>query len=134
VRAQIIESTGVEERLTFLLKNVEEGAQLMTDEGYTNTAFDQHFIHEFVNHEEQYVRGNVYTNGVENFWCLLQRAIGGTYVSVEPFHLSKYVDEEAFRFNLRKDNDGERFLKAVAMVPTARLTYKELTRSNSEEA
>ena len=132
VRAQIIESTGLDERLSFLLENVEEGAQLMTDEGYTNTAFDQHFVHEFVNHEVEYVRGNVYTNGVENFWCLLQRAIGGTYVSVEPFHLSRYVDEQAFRFNQRKDNDAGRFVKALAMVPTARLTYKELIRAEGE--
>jgi hypothetical protein len=82
-----------------------------------------------VNHAEKYVEGNVYCNGVKNFWSLLSRMLHGTYVVVEPFHLSAYVDEQAFRFNNRKDNDGARFLKALAMVPTARLTYKDLTRA-----
>jgi transposase-like protein len=129
IRAQIIDSTRVEVRKAFLEANVEAGAQLMTDEGYNSPAFGENFVHEFVNHQEEYVRGNVHCNGVENFWSLLQRTLGGTYVSVEPYHLAAYVDEQAFRFNLRKDNDGGRFVKALAMVPTARLTYKDLTRS-----
>lgn len=129
VRAQIIESTHVEPRVAFLEANVEEGARLMTDEGYAHPRFAQKFVHDYVNHEIEYVRGNVHTNSVENFWALLQRGLNGTYVSVEPYHLSAYVDEQAFRFNARKDNDGTRFVKALAMVPTARLTYKTLTRS-----
>jgi transposase-like protein len=129
VRAQILESTHLENRLSFLLEHVEKGAQLMSDELSDSPAIRENFIHEFVNHEQEYVRGNVHCNGVENFWTLLQRTLGGTYVSVEPFHLSAYVDEQAFRFNARKDNDGTRFLKALAMVPTARLTYKELIRA-----
>jgi len=129
IRAQIIESVELEPRLAFLKENVEEGSKLMTDEGYNSPAFGESFVHDFVNHEEEYVRGNVYTNGVENFWALLQRTIGGTYVSVEPYHLSAYVDEQSFRFNQRKDDDAGRFLKAMAMVPTARLTYKELIRA-----
>lgn len=129
VRAQIIESLDTDARLAFLKANVEEGAKLMTDEGYNSPAFGENFVHDFVNHEEEYVRGNVYTNGVENFWALLQRTISGTYVSVEPYHLSAYVDEQSFRFNQRKDNDAGRFLKAMAMFPTARLTYKELIRA-----
>lgn len=128
VRAQIIESTHIEPRVAFLEQNVEAGSQLMTDEGYAHPRFSENFVHDYVNHEIEYVRGNVHCNGVENFWSLLQRTLGGTYVSVEPFHLSRYVDEQAFRFNLRKDNDGQRFLKALAMVPTARMTYKDLTR------
>jgi len=74
-------------------------------------------------------RGNVHTNSVENFWSLLQRTLSGTYVSVEPYHLSAYVDEQSFRFNQRKATDGQRFLRAMVMVPTARLTYKALTRA-----
>jgi hypothetical protein len=73
------------------------------------------------------VRGNVHPNGLENFWCLLKRCIKGTYVSVEPFHLFRYLDEERFRFNNREDNDGTRFLKAVGGVAGRRLTYKALT-------
>jgi len=129
VRAQIIDDLSVAARLAFLKENVEEGSQLMTDEGYSAVEFGESFVHDFVNHEIEYVRGNVYTNNVENFWALLQRTISGTYVSVEPYHLSAYVDEQSFRFNQRKDNDAGRFLKAMAMFPTARLTYKELIRA-----
>ncbi len=81
-----------------------------------------------MNHQIEYVRGNVHTNSVENFWSLLHRTLRGTYVSVEPYHLSAYLDEQAFRFNQRKTNDGQRFLRAMVMVPTARLTYAKLTR------
>ena len=72
--------------------NVEVGSPLMTDSGYAGNRFAENFIHDYVNHEIEYVRGNVHCNGVENFWSLLQRSLGGTYVSVEPFHLSAYVD------------------------------------------
>ena len=127
VRAQILESAHIEPRAEFLEANVEAGSKLMTDEGYAHPRFSKNFVHDYVNHEVEYVRGNVHCNGVENFWNLLQRTLGGTYVSVEPFHLSAYVDEQAFRFNCRKDNDGQRFLKALHMVPSARLTYATLT-------
>lgn len=129
IRAQILEDVQVENRLAFLLEHVEEGAQLMSDELSDVNAIKEKFVHDFVDHQVEYVRGNVHCNGVENFWTLLQRTIGGTYVSVEPFHLSAYVDEQAFRFNLRKENDAQRFVKALHMVPSARLTYKELTRA-----
>jgi hypothetical protein len=79
-----------------------------------------------VNHAEEYVRGNVHTNGIENFWSLLKRGIKGTYVSVEPFHLFRYLDEQAFRYNERKGNDGNRFVEAASTVFGRRLTYKEL--------
>jgi transposase-like protein len=74
-----------------------------------------------------YVKENVHTNGLENFWSLLKRAIKGTYVSVEPFHLFRYLDEQAFRFNERKGTDSERFLKAVTTISGRRLTYRGLT-------
>ena len=63
------------------------------------------YAHKVINHAEEYVRGNVHTNSIENFWSLLKRGIKGTYVSVEPFHLFRYLDEQSFRFNTRKDND-----------------------------
>src|SRR5687768_10622346 len=86
----------------------------MTDEGQRSTKLSPYFVHDFVNQIE-YVRGNVHTNSVENFWSLLHRTLRGTYVSVEPYHLSAYLDEQAFRFNQRKTNDGERFLRAMVM-------------------
>lgn len=129
VRAQVVRSMHTEPRAQFIEDNVEVGSKLMTDSGYAGNRFAENFIHDYVNHEIEYVRGNVHCNGVENFWSLLQRSLGGTYVSVEPFHLSAYVDEQAFRFNQRKDNDAGRFLKALSQVTGRRLTYKDLTQN-----
>ena len=85
-----------------------------------------------MNHIEEYVRGSVHTNGIENFWSLLKRSLRGTYVAVEPFHLDAYVAEQVFRFNNRatKDNpltDSDRFVLAVSQIAGKRLTYAELT-------
>src|ERR1035441_3313930 len=86
------------------------------------------FQHEVVDHAVEYVRGEVHTNGLENFWSLLKRGINGTYVSVEPFHLFRYLDEQAFRYNNRKGlNDGERFDLAVRQIVGKRLTFDQLT-------
>jgi hypothetical protein len=85
-----------------------------------------------VNHIDEYVRGQVHTQGIENFWSLLKRGLKGTYVAVEPFHLHRYADEQAFRYNNRatKDNplnDADRFVLAVSQISGKRLTYAELT-------
>src|ERR1700756_4904192 len=91
------------------------------------------YEHLIVNHLEQYVDGNVHTNGIENFWSLLKRSIGGTYVSVEPFHLFRYVDEQAFRFNNRLPmSDADRFSFLVRKLVGKRLTYAELTGKTEE--
>ncbi len=79
----------------------------------------------------KYVDGSIHTNGIENFWSLLKRSLAGTYVSVEPFHLFRYLDEQTFRFNNRnKMNDGDRFSKVVSQVKDKRVTYKELIGKN----
>ncbi len=98
--------------------NVEAGAEVFTDELASYLGLDEDYVHEFVNHAEEYVRGNVHTNGMENFWSLLKRGLKGTYVSVEPFHLFRYLDEQAFRFNERKHEDGDagRFKEVVSEV------------------
>ncbi len=85
------------------------------------------FIHNVIDHAEAYVNGEVHTNGLENFWSLLKRALKGTYVSVEPFHLFRYLDEQAYRFNQRKLSDARRFIEAAASVFGKRLTYDALT-------
>ena len=79
-----------------------------------------------INHAISYANGHVHTNGLENFWSLLKRCIKGTYVNVEPFHLFRYLDEQAFRFNERKDNDKGRFLKAIESFAGKRLMYSKL--------
>ena len=80
------------------------------------------FDHQVIDHAKAYVRGNVHTNGLENFWSLLKRAIKGTYVSVEPFHLFRYLDEQALRFNSRTMNDAGRFLSVLHTIVGRRLT------------
>jgi transposase-like protein len=107
--------------------HVVSGAELITDELASYTGLDTEYVHQFVNHAEKYVEGNVHTNGIENFWSLLKRSIKGTYVSVEPFHLFRYLDEQAFRYNERKTTDAGRFVESASAIFGKRLTYKELT-------
>jgi len=80
----------------------------------------------------EYANENTHTNGMENFWSLVKRQLHGTYISVEPFHLFRYIDEQAFRFNNRKMTDAERFDIGVREIVGKRLTYAELTGKSSE--
>jgi len=105
---------------------VETGSELFTDTHGGYRGLSVSYVHQTVDHSIEYVRGNVHTNGLENFWSLFKRALKGTYVSVEPFHLDGYVVEQTFRFNERKDKDGSRFRKVLASVSGKRITYKEL--------
>jgi transposase-like protein len=124
----------------FIQENVQQGATLHSDEFADVWKMPADYTHQVVNHLETYVNGNIHTNGIENFWSLLKRGIGGTYVAVEPFHLFRYVDEQAFRYNNRKDVEGEvlcdytRFKTALSQVVGRRLTYKELTGKEGENA
>lgn len=86
-----------------------------------------------MDHAEKYVDGHVHTNGLENFWSLLKRGIKGTYVSVEPYHLFRYLDEQAFRFKEREGVDSERFVKTLGSVAGRRLTYSELTGNSASD-
>jgi transposase-like protein len=133
VRARVIPDVKRETLQDEILAKVAKHSTVYTDSwgGYASLE-EKQFVHETVNHLEEYVRGNVHTNGIENFWCLLKRSLKGTYVAVEPFHLNSYVDEQAFRYNNRatKDNpltDLDRFTLAVTQIVGKRLTYAELT-------
>jgi len=106
---------------------VKAGANIFTDYHSAYWKLQGRYIHEMVDHAKEYVRGKVHTNGMENFWSLLKRSIRGTYVSVEPFHLFRYLDEQAFRFNTRKGSDASRFIQAAASIVGRRLTYRALT-------
>jgi transposase-like protein len=114
-----------------LVKNVkdhvEPGSNVFSDELIAYFSLSADYAHEVVNHAEAYVRGNVHVNGLENFWSLLKRGLGGTYVSVEPFHLFRYVDEQAFRFNNRRAGDSDRFVAVMKQIIGKRLTYAEVT-------
>lgn len=107
-------------------KNVEKGSHVYTDALESYDQLGRDYAHEFINHAEAYVRGSVHTNGLENFWSLLKRTLKGTYVSVDPVHLFRYLDEQVFRFNERKDNDAGRFAKVAGAVIGKRLTYQQL--------
>ena len=118
-------------------KHVRRGSEIHTDEyaGYAGLS-PRYYEHKVVNHGVEYVSGNVHTNNVENFWNCLKRTIRGSYVSVEPFHLFRYLDEQAFRFNERHhdEGDGGRFAKLLALVAGRRLTYKELIGAGAPAA
>jgi transposase-like protein len=109
-------------------KHVQAGAALYTDALLSYEGLASEYAHEVIDHAVKYVDGHVHTNGIENFWSLLKRGLSGTYISVEPFHLFRYLDEQAFRFNYRKDlNDSDRFNIVASQVAGKRLTYKQLT-------
>jgi transposase-like protein len=138
VRAKVIPDVTRETLQNEILNGIERKSTVYTDRapGYDRIKA-QDFVHETVNHVEEYVRGQVHTQGIENFWSLLKRGLKGTYVAVEPFHLSRYLDEQMFRYNNRatKDNplnDADRFMLAVSQIAGKRLTYVELT--GKEEA
>jgi transposase-like protein len=116
-----------------ILNQIEKKSTVYTDSA---TGYDRlkakEFVHETVNHMEEYVRGQIHTQGIENFWSLLKRTLKGTYVAVEPFHLDQYLSEQVFRYNNRatKDNpltDADRFTLAASQIQGKRLTYAELT-------
>jgi len=109
-------------------KNVLPGAFVFTDTLRSYVGLSPQYVHGMVDHSAgQYVDGKVHTNGMENFWSLVKRCLKGTYVAVAPWHLFRYLDEEAFRFNERLGNDWERFWTAVSRIAGRRLTYKALT-------
>jgi transposase-like protein len=93
----------------------------------------QDFLHRTVDHAERYVDGQVHTNGLENFWSLLKRGLKGTYISVEPFHMFRYLDEQVFRYNNRAAlHDGERFHRVMGLIAGKRLTYEQLTGKGTD--
>jgi len=112
---------------TTVRQAIVSGSNVYSDALGSYRKLNDEYVHKVIDHAEKYVEGEVHTNGLENFWSLLKRAIHGTYVSVEPFHLFRYLDEQAFRFNNREDQDSERFVKVAASVFGKRLTYAELT-------
>lgn len=127
IRAAVVEDTTRETLVGQVRENVETGAMVYTDAAPSYAALQEHYIHAFVDHAKQYVRGRVHTNGLENFWSLLKRSLGGTYVAVAPFHLFRYLNEQVFRWNNRRMKDSDRFHWLMASVVGRRLTWRALT-------
>jgi transposase-like protein len=126
VRLKVLKSVRRSQLDPEIRKNVEKGSEMLTDAlpSYKNLSGD--YAHQVIDHAEAYAIGHVHTNGLENFWSLLKRALKGTYVNVEPFHLFRYLDEQAFRFNERKDDDQGRFVKALSGAMGKGLKYAKL--------
>jgi len=132
VRAKVVPNVSRVALQEAILKNVTPFAKVYTDEHSGYDGLSRNFVHKVINHSHEYVRGQVHTQGIENFWSLLKRTLRGTYVAVEPFHLDQYLSEQVFRYNNRAtvDNpltDADRFALAVSQVAGKRLTYAELT-------
>jgi transposase-like protein len=126
VRCKVVPNVRRSQLDSTVRDNVEKGSEVMTDAFCSYAKLNDDFVHQVIDHAESYAKGHVHVNGLENFWSLLKRALKGTCVNVEPFHLFRYLDEQAFRFNERKDDDKGRFLKAIASFAGKRLMYSKL--------
>src|SRR5437867_2881149 len=127
VRAAMVPSTKRKALMPRIEAHVEEGSAVYTDALQSYNKLAERNGHQVIDHAIEYVRGRVHTNGLENFWSLLKRTIRGTYVSVEPFHLDRYLGEQVFRYNNRLDiGDSGRFNLAVSQIVGKRLTYAAL--------
>jgi len=126
VRATVVQNRKRPTLDAYVESNVEHGARVYTDTRASYGALGSRFAHETVDHAEQYVNGQVHTNGMENFWSLVKRGLHGTYISVEPWHLFRYLDERVFTFNMRGMTDLGRFTLVLGLVADRRITYAEL--------
>jgi transposase-like protein len=132
VRTQVIPDRKRDTLHPIVKENVQAGTPLYSDELWGYTGLEKDYNHQVIDHAIEYVKGSIHTNGMENFWSLLKRGLNGTYVSVEPFHLHRYLSEQEFRYNNRATkgnpmNDGDRFRLAMSQIVGKRLTYEHLT-------
>jgi transposase-like protein len=134
VRASVTDRRRKSHLQAHVREHVEPGAEVFTDALKSYEGLNPEYVHQVVDHAIEYVKEHVHTNGLENFWSLLKRTLKGTYVSVEPYHLFRYLDEQAFRYNKRKDLNGDRgrFKSVVQGCARKRLTYKEVTGKTTE--
>jgi len=129
IRASVIPNCRKPILTAEIRRHIKAHSAIYTDALYAyNMLKHQNFEHQVVDHAERYVDGKVHTNGLENFWSLLKRQLKGTYISVEEFHLFRYLDEQVLRYNLRElAHDGLRFQHVASNVIGKRLTYAEVT-------
>jgi transposase-like protein len=127
VRAQVVPDTSRRTLEGHVSRHVLYGSTVYSDAHAGYGRLSQNYTHATIDHAVRYVDGRVHTNGIENFWALLKRGLHGTYVSVAPEHLFRYLDERVFTFNLRDLTDLGRFTAVLSAVSGRRLTYAELT-------
>jgi transposase-like protein len=133
VNAQVVTTHSKKALQRRVREHVEPGSAIYTDSLKSYNGLEADYIHGIVDHSKEYVNGRIHTNGLENFWSLLKRSLKGTYVSVAPFHLQRYVTEQEFRFNARKGDDATRFVSAIIGTTGKRLQYKKLTAANTDK-
>jgi transposase-like protein len=133
VRAFVVDGRKKKHVQPIIREHIEAGAAIFSDELKSYDGLEKDYQHAVINHAVEYVKGNVHTNTMENFWSLLKRGLHGTYISVEPFHLFRYIDEQAYRFNNRKTDDFERFKMAVSQIVGKRITWDQLTGKQTDE-
>lgn len=127
-RCTVVPNTDADTLRPIITRNVDPDATVVfTDAHAAYGNLDWRYVRQFIDHATRYVEGRVHINGLENFWSLFKRCLKGTYVSVAPFHLERYLDEQTFRFNRRKTTDGSRFLEVLKSVVGRRITYRVLT-------
>lgn len=126
IRATVVPKRRTQQLQALVRENVEPKSALYSDALKSYDGLSEEYAHQVVDHAIEYVNGNVHTNGCENFWSLLKRGINGTYVSVEPYHLFRYVDEQVYRFNHRTATDAQRFVGALSQIAGRRLTWNQL--------
>jgi transposase-like protein len=132
VRTSVIANRRKKSLQSEVRQNVTVGSVLFTDSLPSYNGLESEYAHQIIDHAVSYVDGNVHTNGLENYWSLLKRGIKGTYVSVEPFHLFRYLDEQSFRYNNRGNKEtpvkyADRFALALSQIAGKRLTFAEVT-------
>ena len=126
VKAKVVKNTKKRTLQPEIRNSVEDGSNLFTDALQSYQGMEDKVVHQYIDHATEYVRGNVHTNGIENYWSLFKRTLRGTYVSCDVDHLPSYLDEQTFRFNNRVGNDAERFSLVLGSVAGKRLTYEQL--------
>ncbi len=129
VRTKVVTSRTKATLHKLVKANIQPGAEIFTDALKSYEGLNPEFVHQVVDHAIEHVKGHVHTNGLENFWSLLKRTLNGTYISDEPYHLFRYLDEQAFRCNERRHakGDGGRFRLVIKNIHGRRLTYRGLT-------
>ncbi len=133
VRARVVKNQKTATLQAEVRAHVEPGSTVYSDALASYTGLSDKYVHEVIDHAVEYVRGNVHTNSMENFWCILKRALMGTYTHVAPEHLDRYLDEQINRFNNRKIGDQKRFVESMAGVIGRRLTWAELTAKEEDD-
>lgn len=126
VKVKVVRNTKRKTLHPEIKNSVDAGSNIFTDALKSYNGLESEFIHESIDHATEYVRGNVHTNGIENFWSLFKRALRGTYTNCDSEHLFRYLDEQTFRFNNRKTTDSVRFALVLHMVTGKRITYDQL--------